>query len=88
MSAASDPWEFAQEVILDRLTWLHIAAGYQAIQKTKPQTLGYGLNDSPVGEQTYAVEEQLGCQPLAIMMHQLAQAPARICAQAGSGHNQ
>ncbi|KAK9843307.1 hypothetical protein WJX74_010106 [Apatococcus lobatus] len=23
--------------------------GYQAIQKTKPQTLGYGLNDSPAG---------------------------------------
>ncbi|KAK9856796.1 hypothetical protein WJX84_005225 [Apatococcus fuscideae] len=23
--------------------------GYQAIQKTKPQTLGYGLNDSPIG---------------------------------------
>ena len=24
-------------------------AGYQAIQGTKPQTLGYGLNDSPAG---------------------------------------
>jgi hypothetical protein len=23
--------------------------GYYEIQKTKPQTLGYGLNDSPVG---------------------------------------
>ena len=31
--------------------------GYQAIQSTKPQTLGYGLNDSPVGLAAWIVEK-------------------------------
>jgi pimeloyl-ACP methyl ester carboxylesterase len=31
--------------------------GYQAIQGTKPQTLGYGLNDSPVGLAAWIVEK-------------------------------
>jgi hypothetical protein len=29
--------------------WRGEETGYQNIQGTKPQTLGYGLNDSPVG---------------------------------------
>lgn len=32
-------------------------AGYQAIQGTKPQTLGYGLNDSPAGLAAWIVEK-------------------------------
>lgn len=31
--------------------------GYQAIQGTKPQTLGYGLNDSPVGLAAWILEK-------------------------------
>ncbi|MCH2469870.1 MAG: epoxide hydrolase [Gemmatimonadetes bacterium] len=31
--------------------------GYQAIQGTKPQTLGYGLNDSPTGLAAWIVEK-------------------------------
>lgn len=31
--------------------------GYQAIQGTKPQTLGYGLNDSPVGLAAWITEK-------------------------------
>ncbi|MCH7532650.1 MAG: epoxide hydrolase [Gemmatimonadetes bacterium] len=31
--------------------------GYQAIQGTKPQTLGYGLNDSPAGLAAWIVEK-------------------------------
>ncbi len=31
--------------------------GYQSIQSTKPQTLGYGLNDSPVGLASWIVEK-------------------------------
>ena len=31
--------------------------GYSAIQGTKPQTLGYGLNDSPVGQAAWVVEK-------------------------------
>jgi hypothetical protein len=29
--------------------WEQTEGGYKAIQSTKPQTLGYGLNDSPAG---------------------------------------
>ncbi len=32
-------------------------AGYQAIQGSKPQTLGYGLNDSPVGLAAWITEK-------------------------------
>ena len=31
--------------------------GYSAIQGSKPQTLGYGLNDSPVGQAAWIVEK-------------------------------
>ena len=31
--------------------------GYQAIQGTKPQTLGFGLNDSPIGLAAWIVEK-------------------------------
>jgi len=32
-------------------------SGYQSIQRTKPQTLAYGLNDSPVGLAAWIVEK-------------------------------
>ncbi|MFZ1392056.1 MAG: epoxide hydrolase [Dokdonella sp.] len=32
-------------------------SGYKAIQSTKPQTLGYGLNDSPVGLAAWILEK-------------------------------
>ena len=31
--------------------------GYSAIQGSKPQTLGYGLNDSPIGQAAWIVEK-------------------------------
>jgi hypothetical protein len=31
--------------------------GYFAIQSTKPQTVGYGLNDSPVGLAAWIIEK-------------------------------
>ncbi len=37
------------QALTDAITLMSDGAGYQAIQGTKPQTLGYGLNDSPAG---------------------------------------
>jgi microsomal epoxide hydrolase len=37
------------QAMTDAITLMSDGAGYQAIQGTKPQTLGYGLNDSPAG---------------------------------------
>ncbi len=37
--------------------WLEVDGGYKAIQSTKPQTLSYGLNDSPVGLAAWIVEK-------------------------------
>jgi len=37
--------------------WLREEAGYQWIQGTKPQTLAYGLTDSPVGLAAWIVEK-------------------------------
>ena len=37
--------------------WQNDETGYQRIQGTKPQTLGYGLNDSPAGLAAWIVEK-------------------------------
>ena len=43
---------------LERLnTYLSQGSGYFQIQATRPQTLGYGLNDSPVGQLAWIVEK-------------------------------
>jgi microsomal epoxide hydrolase len=47
--------ELAYMAELDR--WVREETGYQAIQGTKPQTLAYGLTDSPVGLAAWIVEK-------------------------------
>jgi pimeloyl-ACP methyl ester carboxylesterase len=37
--------------------WRQAEGGYKAIQSTKPQTLGYGLNDSPAGLAAWILEK-------------------------------
>lgn len=37
--------------------WDAVERGYSAIQSTKPQTVGYGLNDSPAGLAAWLVEK-------------------------------
>jgi len=37
--------------------WWEREGGYKAIQSTKPQTLGYGLNDSPAGLAAWILEK-------------------------------
>ena len=37
--------------------WTDEERGYSAIQGTKPQTIGYVLNDSPVGQAAWIVEK-------------------------------
>jgi pimeloyl-ACP methyl ester carboxylesterase len=37
--------------------WLQTEGGYKAVQSTKPQTLGYALNDSPVGLAAWICEK-------------------------------
>lgn len=37
--------------------WADVERGYSAIQSTKPQTLGYGLNDSPAGLAAWVLEK-------------------------------
>jgi microsomal epoxide hydrolase len=51
LSAAEQAW------IKEMDAWRAGETGYQGIQGTKPQTLGYGLNDSPVGLCAWIVEK-------------------------------
>jgi pimeloyl-ACP methyl ester carboxylesterase len=37
--------------------WWQAEGGYKAVQATKPQTVGYGLNDSPVGLAAWVLEK-------------------------------
>ena len=48
----------AEMARLERVeAWQNEETGYQRIQGTKPQTLGYALNDSPVGLAAWIVEK-------------------------------
>ena len=46
-----------QALIAQRNKWFADEGGYNHIQGTKPQTLAYGLNDSPVGLAAWIVEK-------------------------------
>ena len=46
-----------QALITQRDKWFQDEGGYNHIQGTKPQTLAYGLNDSPVGLASWIVEK-------------------------------
>jgi pimeloyl-ACP methyl ester carboxylesterase len=37
--------------------WWQVEGGYKAIQSTRPQTLGYGLHDSPAGLAAWIIEK-------------------------------
>jgi microsomal epoxide hydrolase len=53
-----DPKTVQDKKFLDQLNaFLKEEAGYQAIQGTKPQTLAYGLTDSPAGLAAWIVEK-------------------------------
>jgi pimeloyl-ACP methyl ester carboxylesterase len=48
----------AEQALLDqREAWLQAEGGYSHLQGTKPQTLSYGLNDSPAGLAAWIVEK-------------------------------
>ena len=54
----SRPFSEAERAYLAQYQhWLEVDGGYKAIQSTRPQTLAYGLNDSPVGLAAWSVEK-------------------------------
>jgi pimeloyl-ACP methyl ester carboxylesterase len=54
----SDPLSDEERAFLvQRQEWDDVERGYSAIQSTKPQTVGYGLNDSPAGLAAWLVEK-------------------------------
>lgn len=57
----ADPFEGVSEeeksVVEQRRAAMAEGTGYQAIQGTRPQTLGYGLHDSPVGLAAWITEK-------------------------------
>jgi microsomal epoxide hydrolase len=63
------PWtgDGSEPIAPDEAQWLEAArarlrreSGYQAIQGTKPQTLAFALNDSPVGLAAWIIEKYQG----------------------------
>ncbi len=58
LGPASRPLSEAERAYLaDRQRWDDCERGYSSIQSTKPQTVGYGLNDSPAGLAAWIVEK-------------------------------
>src|SRR5262249_48313385 len=52
------PWSAAERKYLEaNQRWDEAEGASSAIQSTKPQTLGYGLNDSPAGLAAWIVEK-------------------------------
>jgi pimeloyl-ACP methyl ester carboxylesterase len=54
---AASPNADEKKFLAEAAKFRHEEAGYQAIQGTKPQTLAYGLNDSPAGLAAWIVEK-------------------------------
>ena len=58
LGPGSAPLSAAEQAYLDHVArWDETERGYSAIQSTRPQTLGYGLHDSPVGLAAWLVEK-------------------------------
>jgi pimeloyl-ACP methyl ester carboxylesterase len=58
LGAGSRALSAAEQAYLgQREAWLQAEGGYSHIQGTKPQTLAYGLNDSPAGLAAWIVEK-------------------------------
>ena len=56
-SAFPNPTEEEQRYLGEVAHWLREETGYQAIQGTRPQTLAFGLTDSPIGLAAWIVEK-------------------------------
>jgi pimeloyl-ACP methyl ester carboxylesterase len=58
LGPGSAPLTADEQAYLDHVArWDETERGYSAIQSTRPQTLGYALNDSPVGLAAWLVEK-------------------------------
>jgi pimeloyl-ACP methyl ester carboxylesterase len=57
LSAPAHPTDEERTYLEDLRQWLNEETGYQWIQGTRPQTLAYGLTDSPVGLAAWIVEK-------------------------------
>lgn len=55
--AAKPPSEAEKMLLAEGADFVEREGGYSHIQRTKPQTLGYGLNDSPAGLAAWIVEK-------------------------------
>ncbi len=55
--AAADVTPGEEERVRQKRQFMRFETGYSQIQGTKPQTLGYGLNDSPAGLAAWIVEK-------------------------------
>jgi pimeloyl-ACP methyl ester carboxylesterase len=58
VSPSDPPINAAEQDYLERVArWAEAEGAYIAIQATKPQTLGYGLSDSPIGLAAWLLEK-------------------------------
>ena len=58
LGPGSTPLSEAEQALMkQREGWMQAEGGYSHIQRTKPQTLSYGLNDSPAGLAAWIVEK-------------------------------
>jgi pimeloyl-ACP methyl ester carboxylesterase len=58
LGEGSEPLSDAEREYLDQnRRWAEVERGYSAIQSTKPQTVAYGLTDSPAGLAAWIVEK-------------------------------
>ena len=57
LGPAPDLSDVERAYLAQRDSWDAVERGYSAIQSTRPQTVGYGLNDSPAGLAAWILEK-------------------------------
>ena len=60
LAAPEDYAEHEQPAIAKRAEFMANGSGYAAIQRTRPQTIAYGMHDSPIGLAAWLVEKRRG----------------------------
>jgi len=57
MTPLDNPSKEEEKFLQKRQVWMQKEGGYASIQSTKPQSLAYGLNDSPIGLAGWIIEK-------------------------------
>ena len=71
MDTMNDLTEFEQNALAGFQFYQEWDSGYSKQQSTRPQTLGYGLTDSPIGQAAWILSKSFINGPIAMVIQKM-----------------